>query len=471
MTFGRVDNALTKVDGVDLMSDTPSNKIVLPDNGLPLHERLASAVEAAIAEGRYRPGERLPTHRQLAQQFAVSIGSVTRAIDTLSARNVVRGEIGRGTFVLERVDGAVDDGGIVDLTINAPPPVIAPQRMAEATELANRHALALAHGGYVDLSGTERQRGIVARWLTATRTAMAQEQILLCNGAQQGLHLAFATLRETSEIILTESATFPGALAAAANLAMRMVAVAHDGEGMLPEALEAALGQTGARIIYTTPVCQNPLGFETGPERRRAIAQVAKRAGAIIVEDDIYGLYAAKGNLTYRELLPEQVIYVTSLSKSLTPLVRLGVIAPPAHLMAAVRKRLRAESWGLPPYVAELAAAMLDIGMGDEAAVALRAEGLARLELTRRMLGVGAVPMPGGAPHLWLGMSPLKAEQFARRASEAGVRITPPSAAQVGEAPVAGVRLCIMAPPSRAVLERGLGVLAGILGSDEDVVV
>ena len=445
--------------------------IVLPDNGQPLHERLAEAVEAAIAEGRYRPGERLPTHRQLAQQFAVSIGSVTRAIDTLSARGVVRGEIGRGTFVLERTDAGADDGGIIDLTINAPPPVITPQRMAEASELANRHALALAHGGYVDLSGTERQRGVVARWLSATRTPVAADEILLCNGAQQGLHLAFATLQETSDIILTESATFPGALAAAANLGMAMAPVAHDGEGMLPKALDAALMETGARIIYVTPVCQNPLGFETGPERRREIAKVVARHGVMIVEDDIYGLYAAKGNLTYRQLLPEQVIYVTSLSKSLTPLVRLGVIAPPPALVAAVRKRLRAESWGLPPYVAELAAAMLEIGMGEEAAVALRAEGLARLQLSQRILGIEAVPMPGGAPHLWLAMSPLKAEQFARRASEAGVRITPPSAAQVGDAPVAGVRLCIMAPPARAVLERGLRVLAGILGSDEDVVV
>lgn len=453
------------------MTETITNTMSLPDNGQPLHERLAGMVEVAIAEGRYRPGERLPTHRQLAQQFSVSIGSVTRAIDTLSARGVVRGEIGRGTFVLERPDSGTDDGGIIDLTINAPPPVIAPHRMAEASALANRHALALAHGGYVDLSGTERQRGIVARWLSATRTPMGADDILLCNGAQQGLHLAFATLRETSNVILTESATFPGALAAAANLGMTMAPVAHDDEGLLPAALDAALAATGARIIYTTPVCQNPLGFETGPVRRREIAAVVARHGTMLVEDDIYGLYAAKGNLTYRELLPDQVIYVTSLSKSLTPLVRLGVIAPPPHLMAAIRKRLRAESWGLPPYVAELAAAMLEIGMGDEAALALRAEGLARVEMTRRILGIDVVPMPEGAPHLWLPMNPLKAEQFARRASEAGVRITPPSAAQVGSEPVAGVRLCIMAPPVRAVLERGLGILAGILGSDEDVVV
>lgn len=453
------------------MNDTNTNTISLPDSGHPLHERLARAVETAIAAGRFRPGEQLPTHRQLAQQFSVSIGSVTRAIDTLSARGVVRGEIGRGTFVLEQPGARPDAGGIVDLTINAPPPIISAQRMAAATDLANRHALALPHGGYGDLSGTERQRATVARWLSAERTPVGADEILLCNGAQQGLHLAFATLRETSSVILTESATFPGALAAAASLGMTMLPVVHDGEGMVPDALDAALAASGARVIYTTPVCQNPLGFETGPDRRRAIAEVVRRHGAMIVEDDIYGIYAAKGKLTYRELLPDQVIYVTSLSKSLTPLVRLGVIAPPPALQAAVRKRMRAESWGLPPYVAELATAMLEIGMGDEAAATLRSEGLARLELTRARLGIGAVPMPGGAPHLWLPMTPLKAEQFVRRASEAGVRITPPSATQVGDAPVAGVRLCIMAPPSRAVLERALVVLAGILGSDEDVVI
>ena len=441
----------------------------LPDNGQPVHERVAGAVEAAIADGRYRAGEKLPTHRQLAQQFAVSIGSVTRAIDALSARGVVRGEIGRGTFVLGQADD--DDGGVVDLTINAPPPVIGLQRLSEATELANRQALALPHGGYGDLSGSERQRGIIAAWLTETRTALRPEELLLCNGAQQALHLAFATLRERSTVILTESATFPGALAAAANLGMTMAPVAHDEEGLLPEALDRALAGTGAKIIYTTPVCQNPLGFETGPQRRRELAKVAVRHDAVIVEDDIYGLYAAKGRLTYRELVPERTFYVTSFSKSLTPLVRVGVIAPPAPLLAAVRKRMRAESWGLPPYVGELAAAMIEIGLGREAATALRAEGLARLQLTQATLGIASVPMPGGAPHLWLPMPPLKAEQFARRASEAGVRITPPSATQVGETPVSGVRLCIMAPPARATLARALRVIAGILGSDEDVTV
>ncbi|MBS3847559.1 PLP-dependent aminotransferase family protein [Devosia sp. BSSL-BM10] len=441
----------------------------LDDSNLPLHERLANAVEAAIATGQFQTGSRLPTHRQLAQQFSVSIGSVTRAIDTLSARGVVRGEIGRGTFVLEQGDS--DDGGVVDLTVNAPPPVVPLARLNEASLMANRQALGLAHGGYVDPSGTERQRAVIADWLSQSRTALKADDILLCNGAQQGLHLAFAVLQPRSNIILTETATFPGALAAAANLGMSMAPVAIDDEGMLPTALAQALETSGARIIYTTPVCQNPLGFETGPARRRELATIARRYDAMIIEDDIYGVYAAKGRLTYRELAPERVFYVTSLSKSVTPLVREGVIAPPPELMAAVRKRLRAECWGLPPYIGELAAAMIETGLAGDAASALREEARARVALTQDLLGLGAVPMPDGAPHVWLAMDPLKAEQFARRASEAGVRITPPSATQVGEAPVSGVRLCIMAPAARATLTRALKIIAGILGSDEDVVV
>ncbi|MCS6758756.1 MAG: hypothetical protein MO852_06795, partial [Candidatus Devosia euplotis] len=168
----------------------------------------------------------------------------------------------------------------MDLTINAPPPVISLTRLNEAILIANRQALALAHGGYVDLSDTDRQRDVIVGWISQTRTALRAEEVLLCNGAQQGLYMAFVVLQPRSNIILTETATFPGALAAA-NLGVAMLPVAIDEEGMLPAALEAALQSTGARTIYTTPVFQNPLGFEIGPARRRDLMAVALRHDAM----------------------------------------------------------------------------------------------------------------------------------------------------------------------------------------------
>ncbi|KKB85944.1 hypothetical protein VW29_04880 [Devosia limi DSM 17137] len=445
-----------------------SSDLFLPDSDKALHERLALAIEGAIANGLYPPGARLPTHRHLARQFSVSIGTVTRAIDALSARGVVRGEIGRGTFVGANT-GAESE--FIDLTINAPPPLLGHERLSAAASIATRQALALPQGGYVDHSGTERQRTVVAQWLSETRLNSSADDIVLCSGAQQGLHLAFAALRSQSTSIASEGVSFPGAIAAAANLGLTMLPVAYDDEGMLPDALDKVLTESGCRIIYTTPVCQNPLGFETGPERRRVLATVAAKHGAAIVEDDIYGLYAAKGGLTYKQLAPETTFFITSLSKSVTPLVRLGVLVPPRAHRTAIVRRLRAESWGLPPYVVELAAALIETGAAADTAALLRVEAKARLDLARAILGLAATPMPNGAPHIWLDLSPLKAEQLARRSSEAGVRITPPGAMQVGEPAIGGVRICIMTPPSRPILERGLGVLAGLLSSDEQVVI
>src|SRR3546814_3666137 len=71
---------------------------------------------------------------------------------------------------------------------------------------------------------------------------------------------------------------------------------------------DLVLAGSGCRIVYTTPVCQNPLGFETGPERRAEILDVCGRHGAFIIEDDVYGLYARKGRATYKSMAPDREI-------------------------------------------------------------------------------------------------------------------------------------------------------------------
>jgi len=433
-----------------------------------VHRRVAEALEDAIAAGRYALGARLPTHRALAQSFGVSIGSITRAIETLRERGLVRGEVGRGTFVMALPLKEAE--GVIDLSVNAPAQVVSAEALAAASLQANERALRLAHGGYVDPAGTVEQREAVAAWLSETRTPLKADGIILCNGAQQGLHLAMAALREHAGTVLTERASFPGAIAAAGMLGLALEPVMQDGEGPLPEALDVLLARIGPAILYVVPVCQNPFGYETGPERRAALAEVVARHRAFLIEDDIYGLYAHRGGPLYRDLLPERTFYVTSFSKSLTPLIRLGVVAPPAAFLPILRRRLRAESWGLPPYAAELGVALIETGAAAVALGDLRREAAVRLALASRFLPLQP-PMPQGAPHVWLPLPALRAEQVSRRASEAGLRLAPPSAMQVGEKPVEGIRVCLMAPPQRAVLERGLGLLAGLLTGDDEVVV
>jgi DNA-binding transcriptional MocR family regulator len=429
----------------------------VPDGKGPLHERLADAVEHLIAAGNYGRGDRLPTHREISRGANVAIGTVTKAIDLLEKRGVVRGETGRGTFVNLPVEA---DGDPIDLNFNVPLPVVGEAQFRSAASLAASRLSAVANGGYPEPGGGQDQRAAVAAWLAATRLAVDPDDLLISIGGQHAIHLAMADLAAGSDVVATEAATFSGAIAAARNLGVRLQAVDHDGQGMVPRDLQRVLRKTGARALYLTPVCQNPFGFEMGEERRREILDICRRNDAYIIEDDIYGIYAQSKARPFRELAPERVYYLNGLSKSLTPLVRVGVLVPPRDRRPAIAARIRAEAWGASPFDVEVARALFEAGVHLEARDILLAEAGHRVALAARVLSLDEVPMPKGAPHVWLAMTNAAAEKLARRALERGVRVTPPDATAVGGEKSGGIRLCLMAPPQRASLERALRILA-----------
>ncbi|WP_140984491.1 PLP-dependent aminotransferase family protein [Asticcacaulis tiandongensis] len=443
-------------------------KLILPEGGALVHERLAEALAAAIHDGRYKAGDRLPTHRELSRHAGVSIGSVTRAIDLLTRRGLVRGEVGRGTFV-NALQASGASGLPIDLTINMPPPVIDEAVFADAMHDALSHALRIPLAGYADFRGTDAQRQVMADWLSADRLKVSADDILLTVGGQQAVHLAFADIKDRSPVILTEAATFSGAIVAAANLGVRFDTVDHDADGMRPDDLERAIRATGARAIYTVPVCQNPFGFEMSEARRRDILRVCERHDVMIVEDDIYGVYAFKQSATYKALAPERVYYLTSLSKCLTPLVRSGVLVPPPDRRAVLTQRIRAEVWGAAPVAIETGCALVRNGAADTARTRLRQEARARVQLSAEILGLREVAMPEGAPHIWLPMPALEAERLARRSAENGVRVTPPDSTFVKGDKAWGVRLCIMAPTQRQDVQQALKIVAELMRTPDEV--
>lgn len=434
---------------------------------MALHERVAAVLRQAIASGRYEVGAKLPTHRVIAQEHGVAIGTVTRAIDQLAEEGLVRGEVGRGTFVLPRTEEPVE--GPIDLAINFPPPLIGEADFQKAAALAVRKGLTIPNAGYGDIRGTAEQRVILARWLKPRVGDVSADDLMVCVGGQHAIHLAFADLKDRTVGVASEAATFSGALVAAADLDMPVHAVPHDSKGMIPEALDRTLRQTGCRAVYTVPVCQNPLGYEVPLERRREILDVCVERDAWLIEDDIYGVYASTGSATLKLMDSERTWYLTSTSKCLSPLLRVGVLLPPRQRYAAVLQRLRAEVWGAAPVSIELACALIEAGVADRVAQDLVEEAKARVRLAADMLQLQP-PMPNGAAHVWLPMEPTAAERLVRRAAEAGVRLTPPDANAVSN-PAAGVRLCVMAPSRRSDLVRALRIVSDLRAPSVDPIV
>lgn len=441
------------------MTTSNTIQLTLPDSKAPLHERLADAVEKMITSGRYGRGDRLPTHRDISREANVAIGTVTKAIDLLEKRGVVRSETGRGTFVNASVE---TDDEFVDLNFNVPLPVVDEAQFRAAAVLASSRLGSVPNGGYPEPGGGRDQRAAVANWLSDTRLQVSPDDLLICIGGQHAIHLAMADLAGDTKIFATEAAAFSGAIAATRNLGLELQAVDHDQHGMIPSDLQRMLRKSGCKAIYLTPVCQNPFGFEMGEERRREIVEICRRNDAYIIEDDIYSVYAQSKSATFYELAPDRVYYINGLSKSLTPLIRVGVLVPPRSRRAAIAARVRAEVWGTSPFDTEVAKALFEAGAHTKARDILRSEAKNRVEVAKRVLGLADVPMPNGAPHIWLPMATASAEKLARRALERGVRVTPPDATAVGGEKSGGVRLCLMAPHRRGSLEKALRILADL---------
>ncbi len=101
---------------------------------------------------------------------------------------------------------------LIDFSVNVPPPVIDEASFTEASQLAARRLAALPSGGLYHHNGTPEARSVIADWLTRTDVRADPDELILCNGAQQAIHLALAGLARHSRVIASEAQTFSGAI-------------------------------------------------------------------------------------------------------------------------------------------------------------------------------------------------------------------------------------------------------------------
>ena len=106
---------------------------------------------------------------------------------------------------------------------------------------------------------------------------------------------------------------------------LRVRGVALDAEGLKPDALEQACRTSRARVLYCMPRLHNPTSAIMPERRRRQIAAIAQRHRLTVIEDDVYGFLSPE-RAPLAAIIPEQTVYVTSLSKSLFPGMRLGCV-------------------------------------------------------------------------------------------------------------------------------------------------
>lgn len=439
----------------------------------PLYRRLVTAMAADIESGRLAPGERLPPQRDLAYALSISVGAVTRAYDDAAQRGLVAAHVGRGTFVVDRAGRDTVADGPIDLSINTAP--IAPMDVMVETIAALRRSASWAERlDYQPPCGLDVDRRAGAAWLTRTAgfDNLDWRSLICCSGSQNAMAIALAALCKSGDTILCEAATFSGAKALAAQQGYRLQGVEMDAQGVRPQALDRAAATSGARVFYTLPTLQNPTARVMGRERRAEIVRIARARDLWIVEDDIYAPYAHHLGLPPLAMLaPERTLYVSSLSKILSPGLRAGfLVAPPGETFDGCLRALRALIHSPAGLGAAIATDWIESGRADELARDVRAETSARTAMALTALeGMADEPQTAMSLHLWLPMREIDAERTVARALTAGLRLTPPSAFAVADGKMAsGVRLCIGCAANRATLERALSILKDAVKGDVD---
>lgn len=440
----------------------------------PRYRAIAEALAEDVRRGALLPGTRLPTHRDLAWQLKVTVGTVSRAYAEAERRGLVAGEVGRGTFVRAAAVSPLalhversESDAFVDLGVHRPRAASeAPLLAAALADLAADPELATLME-YQPHAGRAEERAAGAAWIARSGAlASTPEQVVVTASGQHAMASILAAIAEPGDSLAVEALTYPGIRAAASLLHLRTVPIAIDEHGVLPDALAAACANGRVRALYTLPTLHNPTTATLPLERRRALAAVAQRHAVLLIEDDVYGFLVERPLPPLASLAPEQACYVTSTSKSLVPGLRIGYVHCPLSLVERVAASVRAMTYTAPPLMARVAARWIEDGTADRLVAEKRAETARRQGLARRILAGQSYRTAPEAAHLWLELpEPWQAEAFAAAARRRGVGVTPGAAFAVGRQAPRAVRVCIGTPPTQAALERGLTRLVELLAA------
>ncbi|HEX5344356.1 MAG TPA: PLP-dependent aminotransferase family protein [Duganella sp.] len=430
----------------------------------PRFLQIADALQAAVADGTLNPGDRLPPQRQLAAQLDVDLTTITRAYDEARRRNLLEGRGARGTYVAAP---KVELSSVLDLSMNTPPAPdgvdfddLLKQGLSQVLMRADSELLMTYHLA----GGSDADRKAAAKWMEPMFGQLDAGQIVVCPGAQAAIAASILALTKPGEAMCAETISYPGLRAATTQLGRKLIAVEADQHGMLPAMLEQACRRHKPALIYLNPTLHNPTAVTMPKRRRKELAAIAQRYKIRIIEDDPYWLLADAPPAPIATFAPEQVVYVSTLSKCLTPGLRVAfVLIRDAGERERFMAALRSFALMATPLTAALATQWILDGSAARLVDGVRSEARLRHRMARDILA-GRYSGAGDGLHVWLELPAYwNSSQLALAAEREGITVTPAEAFATGSGSVNAIRISLGSIKDRVRLQAGLQRLSHLL--------
>ncbi|MDO6729957.1 PLP-dependent aminotransferase family protein [Marinovum sp. 2_MG-2023] len=439
------------------------------ENGKPRYLAIADAIAHDIRRGRLADGTRLPPQRKLAEVLGIDFTTVSRAYSEAQARGHVESHVGRGTFVRGSVVSNTPDtarAGEEDLSMNMPPEPTDPEllrRMQEGLGYVSANLIDLLR--YQSTTGSDRDKTAASSWLSMRGMVPALERVAVTPGAHATMAAILSIITRPGDTVLCEAVTYPGIRNVAGRFGVKLVGVATDDDGILPDALDAAIVEHAPKALYLNPTLHNPTTLTIPAPRRETIAAVLLRHDLTLIEDDAYGFIPAKAPPPLALSAPELTWHIGGLAKCIGAGLRLAyTIAPSPRCAFHLTQAIRALSVMPSPLSMALTTQWIEDGTADSIRRFVRAESAARQAIAAEVLRGFEFRAADNAFNLWLELPTgvTRADVIARMARRP-IGLMPSDAFTVTGPPGEHIRVGLGGPVTRDALRDALHFLANTM--------
>lgn len=362
-----MSNVKRYIDTVSILAEA-----IQPSQGkryLLLAEKLTELIQSRKISGK------LPTHRWLADQLNTTPGTVSRAYQEVTKLGLIHSRIGDGTYVVDLNQQKTfnkefrhvlsESNSYFDMSRNIHIPMKSNDFLCSSLSvLSDKKLLVSSLNQYAPESGMSEHRKAGAAWMSSGDFQPRWERIICTNGGQHGLLCTLIGLFKRGDCIATDRFTYPGLISLSKQLGIRLLPIALDENGMIPESLDELCSKHRVKALYCMTSIHNPTNTVLPIDRTKRLAQLCEKHNLIIIEDHSHVLVNATPPLaTY---CADRTIVISGLSKSGSASLRVGYLYTPTAFHTRLLNAVRSTCWMATPLMHELACHWINSGMLEE---------------------------------------------------------------------------------------------------------
>ncbi len=448
-------------------------KPVLVKQSGAIYKTLAVLLEEDIKSGKLLPGTKLPPQRELADYLDINLSTVTRAFKLCEQRGLISASVGNGTYVSSDIGTNTvihintDNTEIIEMGAilpNAYPNLLVIDSMQKL--LSEPGVEKLLQYGSTEYTASQREAAVL--WIAQANYEVMPDNILFSGGGQNGLAAVLSTFFQAGDRIGTDPLTYPGIKTVSKMFGIQLVPIdCNEGE-MTEEGLINAFKNEKIKGIYIVSDYHNPTTHTMSVTARKRIAKLAKQNDIMIIEDGINSLLKENPLPPVASYAPEHTIYIMSLSKVLSPGLRLAYIVAPKRYYKQLSGGLYNLNITVSPLLVELASRLIYSGIAKKIAEERREYAREQNKIVNRELKAYKLHGEEECPFRFIELpDTFTGKSFEICAKKEGVQVFGDERFLVGNTPPKrAIRISITAARSAEEFEKGIKIIKRILESE-----